>query len=176
MRNSISVRLVCFAGCCCCCLVFLFGLVFVFVFLSFLYHLTTFREPYVVLSLCDIDTGLVQRIPASATARGLLAPDPTKGRTYLPVFHVLDGTKAKRLQPRSVMARLMAGEAGVAWRLHRVRAANTLLRTKRGPDARRSVRLMAWPYACASTVCHSRATPAINTALMVARVVPMGIK
>ena len=75
-----------------------------------------------------------------------------------------------------IHVQVMEAEAGVAWRLHRVRRANTLKRTQRGAGARRSVRLVAWPYASASTVCHSRATRAINMALTVARVVSMGIK
>ena len=43
-----------------------------------------------------------------------------------------------------IHVQVMAGMAGVAWRLHRVRPANTLLRTQRGPGARRPVRKVAW--------------------------------
>jgi len=66
------------------------------------------------------------------------------------------------------------GMAGAAWRPHRVRTANTLQRMERGAGARRTVFLGT--YANATTACRRRAPTAISMALLVARVVSMGIK
>ena len=96
-------------------------------------------------SLCNIVTELVQRLLASATAKqGIWTLEPTKIRKYLQAFHVLDGTWVKtRILTGFVKARAMAGMAGAAWRLHRVRRANTPKRMQRGPGARSPASLEA---------------------------------
>ena len=128
-------------------------------------------------SLYNIVTELVQRPPASATAKlGLWTLEPTEERKYLQAFHVLDGTWANTGRMMGfATAPVMAGMAGAVWRLHRVRKANTLKRMERGPGARRAVLLAAWPYASAPTARRRRAPPAITMARAVARNAMLGL-